>query len=219
MTKLPLLNKALLLLFATALLFVSSACASDVEKHKQEAKDLCEVYNPDNWVEFFENSNPSITEIYSEIGKRIRKIARTEDFKAIYKDIRNNFQPDVYNFTKERVSKLIGEEWECDFYHNFYFPRKEIVLNIVEVDHVINPLLIRNEIVVTIDAKGKLYIGSDVPITPDKASIKKSILTQSNNKKHNIVVYADAKAPHQTFVTILATLSEMGFQKVSIATQ
>jgi len=211
--------KSLSLLFATALLFMSSACASDIEKHKQEAKDLCEVYNPDNWVEFFKNSNPSITEIYSEIGKRIRKIAITDEFKAIYQDIHDKFQPDVYNYTKNRVSKLIGEEWVCDYYRNFYFPRKEIVLNIDAVNQMVNPLLKRNEIIVTIDADGKLYIYSDDPITADKAAIKSSILNQANNKQANIVIYADANAPHQSFVMIVATLSEMGFKKVRIATQ
>jgi hypothetical protein len=211
--------KSFSLLTASTLLFISSACASDIEKHKLEAKNLCEVYNPDNWVDFFEISNPSVTDIYSEIGKRIRNIATTEEFKAIYQDIRDNYQPDVYNFTKSRVSKLIGEEWECEYYRNFYFPRKEIVLNIDAVDHVTNPLLVRNEIIVAIDADGKLYINSDDPITPDKENITKSILNQPDHKQANIIIYADSNAPHQSFVTIIATLNEMGFNKMSIATQ
>jgi hypothetical protein len=210
--------KSLSFLAASVLLFISSACASDIEKHKLEAKNLCEVYNPDNWVEFFNNSNPSVTDTYREIGKRIRKIAITEEFKAIYQDVRDNYQPDIYNFTKSRVSKLIGEEWSCENYRNFYFPRKEIILNIDAVDHVNNPLLKRNDIIVVIDAEGKLFINSDDQITPDKAKIKNSILNHPDHKQANIVVYADSKAPHQSFVTIVATLSEMGFNKISIAT-
>ena len=198
---------------------ISPVFASNIETHKQEANDLCEVYNPENWVEFFKNSNPSITGIYNEIGKRIRKIVTTEEFWAIYQDIHDSFQPNVYNFTKSRVSGLIGGDWECDHYRNFYFPRKEIVLNIGDVDRAINLLIKRNEILVTIDAEGKLYIDSDNPISPDKESIKKAILRQQNYKQANIVIYADAKAPHQTFVTIVATLSEMGIDKISIATQ
>jgi biopolymer transport protein ExbD len=213
------MTKSLSLLFATTFLFTSSVGASDVEKHKQEAKDLCEVYNPDNWVEFFKSSNPSTTEIYSEIGKRIRKVATTDDFKAIYQDIYDKYHPDVYNFTKERVSKLIGEKWECDYYRNFYFPRKEIVLDIDAVDKKTNPLLKRNEIKVLIDSEGKLYINSDEALSPDKALIRKSIGNQPNYKQANIVIYADAKAPQQSFVSVVSTLSEMGFRKVSIATQ
>ena len=93
------------------------------------------------------------------------------------------------------------------------------MLNIDEVDKAINPLIKRNEILVTIDAEGKLYIDSDNPISPDKESIKKAILRQQNYIRANIVIYTDANAPHQTFVTIVATLSEMGIDKISIATQ
>jgi biopolymer transport protein ExbD len=180
---------------------------------------LCEVYNPDNWVEFFENKNLSITEIYSEIGKRIRKTVTTEVFKAIYQEIQDKFHPDVYNFTKNRVSKLIGEEWECEYYDNFYNPHKEIVLNIDEVDKVINPLLKRAEIIIAIDSDGSLYINSDSPTNPDKKSLKDAILNQPDAKSANIVINADAKAPNQAFVTIVAALKELGFSKVDIATR
>jgi biopolymer transport protein ExbD len=128
-------------------------------------------------------------------------------------------KPDVYSFTKDRVSKLIGEQWKCEYYDNFYNPRKEIVLNITEVDKIVNPLLKRNEIIIAIDAAGKLYINSDNPTNPDKNSLKKSILSQPDAKNANIVIYADANAPNQAFVTIVATLNELGFSTVSIATQ
>jgi hypothetical protein len=54
--------KNLLILSSVTFLFISFACASDVDKHKQEAKNLCEVYNPEYWVDFFKNNKPSISE-------------------------------------------------------------------------------------------------------------------------------------------------------------
>jgi len=210
--------KNLSLLLGIIILFASSACASDVEKHKQEAKDLCEVYNPDNWAGFFDK-NPSVSEIYREIGSRIKKIVTTDQFRAIYQEIHDEYKPDVYNFTKTRVGKLIGEEWKCEYYDNFYFPRKEIILNIDEVDKVINPLLKRIEIIISVDKDGAVYINSDKPTPSDKQSLKDSILSQPNAKKANIVIYSDAIAPNQVFVTIVTALKELGFETVSIATQ
>lgn len=194
------------------------ACASDKDSVKNDSKALCEVYNPDNWQEYFKNTQPTITDIYREIGKKIRNAVETKEIISIYKELNKGYKANVYDFVKSKVSRLIGEPWECSHFKNFYFPRKEIEFSVESFDQAVNPLDKKLEIIISVDAQGLLHIDSEKAIEPNFDTVKSAI--QANNKYRDarFVLYIDAKAPHQTLITIVAVLKTLGISKFSVAT-
>jgi biopolymer transport protein ExbD len=74
-------------------------------------------------------------------------------------------------------------------------------------------------VTITIDADGHYYIGQDQVAERDVASLRAAIEHAAGAQRGlPVVLSADARTPHQSVVTALEALGELGFEKVSIAT-
>ena len=70
-----------------------------------------------------------------------------------------------------------------------------------------------------VDAQGRFYVGSDEVLKQDADSLRLAILRAAGDNRDQVVTLrADAKATHQSVVTAMTVLGNLGFSKVSIAT-
>lgn len=74
-------------------------------------------------------------------------------------------------------------------------------------------------LVIIIDRAGNYYVGDNALARNDLGSLKEAISQQAGNDTGRaIVIQADAKAAHQSVITAMDALGQLGFSRLSIAT-
>ena len=74
-------------------------------------------------------------------------------------------------------------------------------------------------LIVLIDAEGKFFVGNNEVLKPDVQSLKETISqVAGSNRDQPVILRADARTPHQSVVTAMDALGQLGFVKLSIAT-
>ncbi|MEY2866884.1 MAG: hypothetical protein RLZZ537_411 [Pseudomonadota bacterium] len=77
----------------------------------------------------------------------------------------------------------------------------------------------RQPLVVLIDKAGNYYVGDSALVRSDLVSLKDAIRQQAgNDTERTIVIQADAKTSHQSVITAMDAIGQLGFSKLSIAT-
>ena len=77
----------------------------------------------------------------------------------------------------------------------------------------------RQPLVVLIDKAGNYYVGDSALVRSDLTSLKDAIRQQAgNDTERTIVIQADAKTSHQSVITAIDAIGQLGFSKLSIAT-
>lgn len=72
---------------------------------------------------------------------------------------------------------------------------------------------------VLVDAEGRFFIGNNEVLKRDVASLKEAIArVAGDDRKRPVVLRADARTPHQSVVTAMDALGQLGFTRLSIAT-
>lgn len=74
-------------------------------------------------------------------------------------------------------------------------------------------------LIIIIDRLGNFYVGDNALARNDLDSLKDAIKQQAGNDTgRSIVIQADAKATHQSVITAMDALGQLGFSRLSIAT-
>lgn len=77
----------------------------------------------------------------------------------------------------------------------------------------------KKPLLVLVDRSGNYYVGDSALVRNDLASLKDAIRQQSgNDRERTIVIQADAKASHQSVITAMDAIGQLGFTRLSIAT-
>ena len=72
---------------------------------------------------------------------------------------------------------------------------------------------------IIIDRTGNYYVGDNALTRNDLESLKDAIKQQAgNDTARTIVIQADAKTTHQSVITAMDALGQLGFSRLSIAT-
>lgn len=72
---------------------------------------------------------------------------------------------------------------------------------------------------ISVDAQGAFHVDAREVLRGDAASLHAAISEVAGGERgQQVIVRADARAPHQAVVTALDVLGRLGFQRVSIAT-
>lgn len=75
-------------------------------------------------------------------------------------------------------------------------------------------------LVVTVDADGRYFVGEDEVLRRDADSLRQAIArVAGEDRSRPVVLRADASARHQDVVRAMDVLGQLGFSRVSIATQ
>lgn len=75
-------------------------------------------------------------------------------------------------------------------------------------------------LVVLVDADGRYFVGNSEVLKRDVGSLRDAIAqVAGTDRDQPVVLRADARTPHQAFMTAMDALSQLGFKKVSIATK
>ena len=70
-----------------------------------------------------------------------------------------------------------------------------------------------------VDAEGRYFIGNSEVLKRDVGSLKEAITRiAGSDRSRTVVLRADARTPHQSVVTAMDALGQVGFKKISIAT-
>ena len=74
-------------------------------------------------------------------------------------------------------------------------------------------------LIIIIDRTGNYYVGDNALARNDLESLKDAIKQLAGNDTgRNVVIQADAKATHQSVITAMDALGQLGFSRLSIAT-
>ena len=72
---------------------------------------------------------------------------------------------------------------------------------------------------VLVNAQGRYFVGDREVLRTDVESLKQSLRdVAGENRERPILLRADARTPHQSVVTALDALGQLGFRRVAIAT-
>lgn len=72
---------------------------------------------------------------------------------------------------------------------------------------------------VLVDAQGHYFIGENEVLRTDVGSLKEAIVAVAGqDRSMPVVLRADARTPHQSVITAMDALGQLGFVKLSIAT-
>ncbi len=72
---------------------------------------------------------------------------------------------------------------------------------------------------IMVDRNGRFFVGSDEVPGADVAALKQSIArVAGDNRERTVTIRADAMSSHQSVVTAMDALGQLGFKRLSIAT-
>lgn len=74
-------------------------------------------------------------------------------------------------------------------------------------------------LIVLVDVDGKFFVGNNEVLKSDVASLKEAIVrVAGDDRSQPVILRADSRTPHQSVVTAMDALGQLGFVKLSIAT-
>jgi biopolymer transport protein ExbD len=78
----------------------------------------------------------------------------------------------------------------------------------------------RSEVRITIDAKGQYYVNNQQLLNNSSDSLRNVIAQEARGSKDRlIVIYADAKSPHESVVRVMDAARRLGLTQITFATQ
>jgi hypothetical protein len=190
-------------------LAISSAHAADKEVYKQEAKAFCEVYDPANWKDVPNEMNT----VYDELAKRIRKIVVTDEFRNVFQQLADQGYTDFYAAIKPEISKLIGEDWECENAEKFH------TITWVKKDSLSEQTANTIDIEITISTEGQLYVNSKLLDSTDVEAIKNAITAQAGVKQPKITIVTQPNTTQETVTLIMDAARQLGVKRLSVLTK
>jgi len=77
----------------------------------------------------------------------------------------------------------------------------------------------KKPLMILVDRNGSYYVGDVALVRSDLASLKEAIRQQAGmDTERALLIQADAKATHQSVITVMDAAGQLGFRKLSIAT-
>ncbi len=77
----------------------------------------------------------------------------------------------------------------------------------------------KDPLVVVVDAQGRFFVGGGEVLRTDVASLREAISkVAGEDKERPVILRADGKTPHQSVITAMDALGQLGFSRLSIAT-
>lgn len=77
----------------------------------------------------------------------------------------------------------------------------------------------RLPLTIIIDRTGSYYVGDTALVQKDLASLKQAIALQAGtDKSRTLIIQADAATSHQSVITAMDAIGQLGFTRISMAT-
>lgn len=74
-------------------------------------------------------------------------------------------------------------------------------------------------LVILVDADGRFYIDNNEVLNPGIETLKEAILrVAGDDRERAVILRADAKSQHQSVITAMDALGQLGFDRLSLAT-
>jgi biopolymer transport protein ExbD len=77
----------------------------------------------------------------------------------------------------------------------------------------------QNALIVMVDSKGRYYVDNNEVLNPSQDTLNEAIAQiAGEDRERTVILRADAMTPHQSVVTAMDALGQLGFTHLSIAT-
>lgn len=77
----------------------------------------------------------------------------------------------------------------------------------------------KDPLVLVVDSDGRYFVGGAEVIKRDPDALRSAVAqVAGNDKTRAVILRADGKAPHQSVVTAMDVIGQLGFSRLSIAT-
>lgn len=77
----------------------------------------------------------------------------------------------------------------------------------------------KDPLVIMVDVEGRYFVGGAEVLRQDVGSLRDAIgKVAGDDKNRAVILRADAKTPHQSVVTAMDAIGQLGFSRLSIAT-
>jgi biopolymer transport protein ExbD len=97
-----------------------------------------------------------------------------------------------------------------------YHTRLKIELPEADAKRVTEPV---DELVLLIDREGRYYIGPNEVLNPSLDTLKEALQRAAgDDRKRRVLLRADGRTPHQSVITAMDALGQLGFANLSLAT-
>ena len=74
-------------------------------------------------------------------------------------------------------------------------------------------------LVIVIDREGRFFVGANEVLRPDAAALREALeRLAGDDRERAVVIRADAEARHQSVVTVMDVLGQLGFARMQLAT-
>jgi len=82
------------------------------------------------------------------------------------------------------------------------------------------PMLQQQEVLVlVVDQNGRYFVGANEVLNPDPGTLREAIArVAGEDRERPVVIRADARAAHQSVVTAMDVLGQLGFTRLQLAT-
>lgn len=76
------------------------------------------------------------------------------------------------------------------------------------------------QIEISIDGKGQFYVNQQKVVNTQAVSVRRALEKVAGNERNlPVIISADAKTPHQAVITAMDVARQLGFSKLTFATQ
>jgi biopolymer transport protein ExbD len=77
----------------------------------------------------------------------------------------------------------------------------------------------RPPLIILVDVEGRYFVGNTEVVRKDVGTLKSAIVQSAgSDRTRPVVLRADGRTPHQSVITAMDALGQLGFTKLSIAT-
>ncbi len=84
---------------------------------------------------------------------------------------------------------------------------------------VTNPTVKAHPLVIMIDREGHFYVGGHAVLGQGEGPLKRAIIAVAgSDRERPVTLRADARATHQSVITAMDVLGQLGFKRLSMAT-
>jgi hypothetical protein len=192
------------LLLITAILLAPLACASNQEIYINEAQAFCEIHNPEQWKD---RVNYSAQENFDYLSERIRSVVKSEGFLQIFDKLSQQGYADFYRAIQPQISRLVGEEWQCEHAKSFY------ALQWVRQGETSGSEKVT---IIAITGKGTVEINGKIFPTSEDAVYKAELAAVAKTKDSKILLKVPAGTDSKRLEQFLKPMRELKIKKLSV---
>lgn len=185
------------------LLGLLSSCSNRVTEYRADADTFCKLHSLEQWKS---RKGYTALENMGYLASKIRTSIKTDKFLEIFDRLSRDGYEDFYSALQPEISKLIGEEWNCEDARKFYsieWKRTDVNLD----NYTINVTALNDT---------TLEIGKKKYKITDNQGISSAIKSESKGHDYKIILIVPIGTSNSKINEYLEPFRYMGLKSLSV---